>query len=465
MKRHPRARPSVANKLLRWTLRVLALLLLLVALLVALLLYSTGFLRFAVDTGLGFYNARISGEIRIGRVEGRLIDHLVIGDIVLADRHGRDLVVARELSITWNPWALLHGEVEIELLALRDVTVRLVPGGFADLAIPGPPRATILPELPIDLEVAVLRLKGLDILAADGGEPIVDDLRLELRDLAWSGLDVRLEVSDAAATLPGVRLEGVALAARWSEPTLELRGLITTDLARAELVQVELDAATLDGRALIAVDGRRDALAMRLGGAAGEQLRAAAGDPMLRLDAHSAAGKLDLGVHFELPGRAELDLAASGALRGAPHLELRGRAAIDWRPDLRPLRPVFAATLEGPAWSLLRAELGLTCGDCGALAGLDLQVMARHDATLGASAGQLELEGEVELGPHWTLETYFGDAAIGGVDLFWHRIFGQPRRLANNAEPGRAGTDPTDAPRGDAQASTGSPASAGGGVR
>lgn len=393
MRRHPRAR-RIAGRIVRWTLGVALGLLTIVALLLTLLLYSPGFLQLVLDTGLGYYNDRIPGEIRIGRVEGRLIDRLVLGDIFLADRSGRGLVVARELVITWDPWALLRGAVEVEAIELADARVTL--GDFGDLAIPGPPeppRATILPELPLDLAVAGLRIKDLDVLAADTRMPVVDDLRLELRDLLWSGREARLKIDDAAAQLPGLKLEALALALRWSEPTLELRGLVTTDLAIAELLQVDLDAARLDGRALLAVDGRRGALAQRLGGAVGEQLRAAAGDPVLLVDARTTAGRLDLGAHFELPGLADLVLSGSTPLRGPPNVTLRALATAELGSRYGRPRPVLAAQLAGDDWSRLRGALQLDCGDCGPLSGLHVHAQARHDTVLGASSGALELAG------------------------------------------------------------------------
>lgn len=403
-RRRSRAR-RIALRIVRWTLGLLLALLLLVAALVALLLLSPGFLHFALDTGLGFYNDRIPGEIRIGRVEGRLLDRLVLGDIFVADHTGRGLVVARELALTWDPWALLRGVVAVERLELSDVQVTLIPDGFGDLAIPGPPsppRATITPTLPVDLEVAALRLRGIDIRDADGAA-VVADLRLALRDLEWSGLHARLRIDDAAARLPGapVDLEALALTARWSEPRLELDGLVTTNLAVVELLQVGLDAATLDGDALIAVDGRRAALAALLPEPVADELRAAPGDPAVRLDARSTAGTLTLGAHLEVPRLADLDLSLTTTLAGAPRLELRGRAMAELArllpqplgPNLARLRPVFAATVTGDDWSRLRAELELACGDCGPLSGLRLAAQARHDAVLGATEAALTLAG------------------------------------------------------------------------
>ena len=59
----------IVRKTLRWSLRILLSLLLLVLVVLVLLLYSPGFLHLVLNAGLGFYNGRIPGEIRIGRAE------------------------------------------------------------------------------------------------------------------------------------------------------------------------------------------------------------------------------------------------------------------------------------------------------------------------------------------------------------------------------------------------------------
>ena len=139
----------IVRKTLRWSLRIGLVLILTVLALAVLLLYSPGFLHVVINVGLGFYNDRIPGEIRIGRVEGRLADHLVLGDIYLEDGDGRALVVARELTLDWSPWDLLDGKLTASSLTLHDAQVHLVAGGgFGDLATPGPakpPRETIAP--------------------------------------------------------------------------------------------------------------------------------------------------------------------------------------------------------------------------------------------------------------------------------------------------------------------------------
>ncbi|MBA3549841.1 MAG: translocation/assembly module TamB domain-containing protein, partial [Nannocystis sp.] len=60
---------------------------------------------------------------------------------------------------------------------------------------------------------------------------------------------------------------------------------------------------------------------------------------------------------------------------------------------------------------------------------------------------RVEARVEYEFRPNWTLETFFGDAAVGGVDLFWHRVFGQPKRRAGNVGPAPKGTGMANSPR------------------
>jgi len=433
----------IVRKTLRWTLRVVLALLLIIFIVVVLLLYSPGFLHVVINVGLGFYNDRIPGEIRIGRVEGRLADHLVLGDIYLEDANGRVLVSARELSLRWHPWDLLHKGVTVDKLELSDAQIHLVKGaGFRDLAIPGPskkpPRTTVAPDLPLDIKVAEIQIVGVD-LYKDSGETLVGELRLSARDLAWKGLVAHLKIDDAAARLPGVALEALALEADYQEPHLALTGLITSDVAIAELVRVDLDADDLTGEVLLAVDGRRGAIAGKLKGALAEKIANAPGDPSVRIDARGEAGHLQVGVHALVPGIGRVDIAASGNPLGAPHLDLRGRIDADLVGLLPPelgqkigyVRPTFDAKIVGPDWQQLSTELRLSCVDCGAASGLDLKALTRHDSILGVASGfvQLAVAGtgvtaEVHAGPRgpeagrWDLKIPDAAVPLGVARLF-----------------------------------------------
>lgn len=399
----------IVRKTLRWTLRIVLVLLFTVLTIAVLLLYSPGFLHAVINLGLGFYNDRIPGEIRIGRVEGRLADHLVLGDIFIADGEGRALVVARELTLDWDPWDLIDGKLTASSLTLHDAQVHLVAGGgFGDLAMPGPetpPRETIAPAMPMELDVASVEISGVDLMA-DDGHTIVGAARLSARDLHWFGVVAHLELSDGAAKVPGVEIEALALTADYGEPRLQLRGSVTTDLGVATIDRLDLDARRLDGEATLAVDGRREALLNKLPPAAAEKL-AAMDDPSVRVHAKGTRGKLSVGVQAQLPGLASLAVAVSGNPLGAPHLQLRGRVSADlekllpapYGARLGVVEPGFEADLIGADWSQLAAELRLHCGECGAASRLELHALATRDSVLSDLGAYVRLTGVgVDLG-------------------------------------------------------------------
>ena len=61
----------------------------------------------------------------------------------------------------------------------------------------------------------------------------------------------------------------------------------------------------------------------------------------------------------------------------------------------------------------------------------------------------VEARVEYQFAPSWTVETFFGDAAVGGLDVFWRKIFGQPKRLKEHeGKPTPKGTGVGDSPRG-----------------
>lgn len=414
----------ITRKTLRWTLRIVLVLVLTVLSIAVLLLYSPGFLHTAINIGLGFYNDRIPGEIRIGRVEGRLADHLVLGDIFIADGDGRALVVARELTLDWSPWDLLDGAVTASSLTLSDAQVHLAAGGgFGDLAPPGPespPRETIAPSLPIDLNIASVEISGVDLMA-DDGHTIVGGASLSARDLHWFGLVAHLELTGGAGQVPGVQIEALALTADFGEPNLQLHGSVTTDLGVVTIDRLDLDAARLDGDATIAFDGRREALMAKLPPAAAAKL-SATDDPIVRVHARGTTGNLEVGVHAELPGLAALDVAVSGNPFGAPHLELRGRAEADLEELVPPpfgarlgvVKPNFEARLSGADWSQLAAELRLHCGDCGAASRLELHALATRDSVLSDLGAYVRLTG---IGVDLAAELRAGAARAGGWPL------------------------------------------------
>ena len=67
----------------------------------------------------------------------------------------------------------------------------------------------------------------------------------------------------------------------------------------------------------------------------------------------------------------------------------------------------------------------------------------RHNAP--PQQNKVEVRVEYQIAARWTVETYFGNAAVGGVDLFWRKVFGQPRRI-DTSKPVPEGTGQSDAP-------------------
>ena len=71
-----------------------------------------------------------------------------------------------------------------------------------------------------------------------------------------------------------------------------------------------------------------------------------------------------------------------------------------------------------------------------------------HNAPRGVNEAEVRLEYRFAP-PRWSVETFFGDAAQGGVGLWWNRRFatrGQRRALERRAEPGPSEPAPADEP-------------------
>jgi autotransporter translocation and assembly factor TamB len=71
----------------------------------------------------------------------------------------------------------------------------------------------------------------------------------------------------------------------------------------------------------------------------------------------------------------------------------------------------------------------------------------KHNAPMRQN--RVEAKVELEVAPHWAVETYFGDAAVGGVDLFWRKVFGKPQALKAKPAPATPrAAKPVEAPSG-----------------
>jgi autotransporter translocation and assembly factor TamB len=417
----------------RWTLRVSIGLVVLVVAVVMLLLYSPAMLRLAVGQGLGFYNGRIPGHIAVAGVEGRLVDGFTLRGVHITDRGGRTLVAADSLGIQWSAWSLLRGSVEVSGAAIADAQVYLWSGpdgsAFADLAPEGPEEpeeegAGVGPNLPLRISVSRLDLADVDVYGGDG-RPIAEELRLAAAALG-EGREATLQVLDAAGELPGVDLHALELTAKWTDPVVELAGVVLSDVAAVELTRVRLDAAALSGEVTLAVAGRRARLAELLEPPLADALRAAPSDPGLTLAVTGSAAELRAELRAAAPGLATLDLtvtgsavarADDGAAATPPGRAPSLVADVALRADLRRMlgvpvgvvQPTLHADLDGADWHDLRASLDLRCAECGPASGLTLGATAARDPVTDELRARVDLGGaglEVE-----------GEAVFAGGDL------------------------------------------------
>ena len=95
-------------------------------------------------------------------------------------------------------------------------------------------------------------------------------------------------------------------------------------------------------------------------------------------------------------------------------------------------------------WCDVRREIQLVSGDLGSptcgdtveqpivavgkrvAPKLYLETRYHHNAPMGENRAELHLQYEIKA-PSWSVETFIGDAAMGGVELWWRKRFGRPR--------------------------------------
>lgn len=416
--------------LLRWTLRGVAGLLVLVVTLVLVLLYSNAALRLAVRHGLGFYNARIPGEIAVADVEGRLGTEFVLRGVSVVDRVGRPLVTADALRVAWSPWSLLRGELalaEVELVA-ADVFLFAHEDGsaFTDLAIPGPdkpeePRKIpgVGPDLPLDITVGALRLTDVDVYRGSG-LPLAEETSLVVTAHAV-GQAGELEILEGAADLPGSRILGLGLAARWTDPVVAVTAHVDTNLGKLTLERAEFDAEALAGNGRVAVIGDREGLADRTEEWLSEVLRAAPSEPLLTLAVRGSADDLSAELDAVLPGALAAGLTVAGKLTDGPRLfaTVRARADLERMIGARVgvVQPVVSAALTGdPDWQGLRAEVDVRCEHCGPLSDAGLWATALQEPTEVRARVAAQLAG-VSLTGSASFEDGTYDLRAGELDL------------------------------------------------
>ena len=373
---------------------VVALLVLLIAL-VLLLLYSNAALTFAIDRGLGFYNDRIAGEIRIAEVEGRLADHLALRGIVLVDAEGVEVVTVGEVRLDWRWSGLLGRALDVSSLRVAQTRVDL-RGDFADLAIPGPstPSTTIGPSLPLALQADTVELAGLELLDGEGRR-LLAAVYLTAQELAWSGTDASLRITEGKGVLPGVLLDRLELGATWHDAVLRLSGEVVTDVGRVDLLGALVDVEDKSGELSLTAEVQPAHVAERwVPAQLHPWLAKLEGRPSIALHGgRGADGAATLSLSADLPGLVEARIIAGGPPLDAPDLELFGHVTVAGRalpmPELAPtgeLVTVLTGSLRGGSWESFEGALRALCVGCGELGGLDLRLAGSRGPGRSAAA-------------------------------------------------------------------------------
>lgn len=167
-------------------------------------------------------------ELSIGRLEGDLPAQLRARDMVLRDAEGPWLTIAG-LDLTWRPWALLGGTLEVDSLVLSRVALARLPAAPAAAPEAAPESdGGALPQLPVKLRIGRLAADEIAL-----GEAVLGQAaRFTLAGIAGSREDGGFE-----AGFDLVRLDGAEA---------KLQAKLDYDPA-ADALTAKIDAAEAPG--------------------------------------------------------------------------------------------------------------------------------------------------------------------------------------------------------------------------
>jgi autotransporter translocation and assembly factor TamB len=80
-----------------------------------------------------------------------------------------------------------------------------------------------------------------------------------------------------------------------------------------------------------------------------------------------------------------------------------------------------------------------------------LYIETKYHHNAPQDVNRVEARVEIQLVPRWTLETFYGDSNVGGIDIFWHMRFGEKR------EPTSQASDPAPSTRPESSSENGEP--------
>ena len=265
-----------------------------------------------------------SSRVAIGAVDGALSSDATIRDVAISDRDGIWLKLDRA-RIVWRRLALLSGRLEVDSLEIGRIEVLRRP-----LPARAPPTSepdgTLLPDLPVKVEVKGFSLGELSLGEAIAGQPARLSAKGKVKlGAPAEGLDLDLAVdrTDAAGAFKARLLfvpkgERLELKARLVEPA---GGLLSKGLNVPGSPPIDLD---LDGT------GTLDAWNGRLNLDAGESIGARGGARITRIGAERRFG-LDLSARIEglLPGPAAAIFSGTTKLDGSIGFADSGALALD----------------------------------------------------------------------------------------------------------------------------------------
>ncbi|MFO7564867.1 MAG: translocation/assembly module TamB domain-containing protein [Enhygromyxa sp.] len=289
----------------RWLLLGIGGLLLAIVGLVVAIVWIPAVSQLVITEALTRWDASNPARLRWRSIEGSLGAGLRVVELELLDGEARPLVLVERLELELGLRALLGGVLEVERLELLGVEV-WADHQWRDLADPeappSPPKPGYGPDLPIEIVATV---------AIIDGRVWLDERELvELRSLqVWArgrGREAEAELLAEDIALPAqqLRVDTLALAARWDEPIVHLDRLeLVAPLVEIERLHGTYDVSREAGELTLEADAPLDALGERFG---------------LDLDAFGERASIELvarGGPRRLEFGLDLDLGAAGGLR------------------------------------------------------------------------------------------------------------------------------------------------------
>ncbi|MDH2432650.1 translocation/assembly module TamB domain-containing protein [Pokkaliibacter sp. MBI-7] len=334
----PKSSPSVTLLSLPWRLLriVLAVLCLLLVLLLATLGWlagSTSGTRTLLNEARGF----IPGQFSYGQVEGTLLGHLQLSDIRYQDATGKLQVSLQQLTLNWQPAALLSlsaPTLHVKDLLASGLQVQLPPSSPSE---PGTEPLT-LPDiaLPLGVQLDHIELSDASLTPAatgSGEPPATQQIKQLLLSAHNEGSVLKLQTLSLDSPIASASITGqvepvgkypLTLEMKWhlalpQQPVLDGSGRLSGDLQQLQLTQLisgpgqlKLDAEASDPLGKLAFKVKLGLQDIQLGAVSADLQ-----DRLLNGELTSSGTLQDIqanaSLHTELPqlGKTDLQLAAT----------------------------------------------------------------------------------------------------------------------------------------------------------